>query len=53
MDKGCLIVVDGQEEYVMEGHTSIDITVSKSKARFVKFDMSFYKRVRDKLVNAI
>ena len=53
MDKGCLIVVDGQEEYVMDGATSIDITVSKSKARFVKFDTSFYKRVRDKLVNAI
>lgn len=53
MDKGCLIVVDGQEEHAMEGRTSVDIIVSKTKARFVKFDTAFYKRVREKLVNAI
>jgi NAD+ kinase len=52
-ERGCLIVTDGQEEFRMEGNTSVDISLSDRSSRFIRFDRDFYKRVRDKLVNAI
>ncbi|MGI5964706.1 MAG: inositol monophosphatase family protein [Candidatus Methanomethylophilaceae archaeon] len=53
MDKGCLMVVDGQHEYPMRGGTKAEFSLSDTKARFIKLDKDFYSRVRDKLVNAI
>ncbi len=53
MDSGCLLVVDGQTEYKLDGKTHIDFFKSAENVRFVKFSKDFYSRVRDKLVNAI
>ena len=53
MDKGCLIVLDGQEEYEMEGSSKVEFMLSDKKARFIRFDTDFYSRVREKLVNTL
>ncbi|MDD4709561.1 MAG: NAD(+)/NADH kinase [Candidatus Methanomethylophilaceae archaeon] len=53
MDKGCLIVVDGQHEYPMRGGTRAEFSLSDNLAKFIKLDKDFYSRVREKLVNAI
>ncbi|MDR3074658.1 MAG: NAD(+)/NADH kinase [Candidatus Methanoplasma sp.] len=53
MDSGCLLVVDGQEEYKIRGKTRIDFTRSSETVRFIRFNTDFYSRVREKLVNAI
>ena len=53
LERGCLLVVDGQTEYEMPGKTSVDLTKSNNVARFIRFDTDFYTRVREKLVNAI
>ncbi len=53
LDKGCIIVTDGQEEFKMRGASSVDILASGRKSRFIRLNTDFYKRVRDKLVNAI
>ena len=53
MDKECLIVLDGQEEYSMEGCSKVDFMLSDRKARFIRYDTDFYSRVRDKLVNTL
>jgi NAD+ kinase len=53
LDKDCVIVLDGQEEIPMEGRTKVDFMVSEKKARFIRFDMDFFSRVREKLVNAL
>lgn len=53
LDKGCLIVLDGQEEYQMEGGTRVEFMMSSKKARFIRFNMNFFSRVREKLVNAL
>ena len=53
MDKECLIVLDGQEEYRMDGCSKVDFMLSDRKARFIRYDTDFYSRVRDKLVNTL
>lgn len=53
LDKGCLIVLDGQEEIYMEGGSKVELMISEQKARFIRFDTDFYSRVRDKLVNTL
>lgn len=53
LDKGCLIVLDGQEEYSMDGCSKVEFMLSDRKARFIRFDTDFYSRVRDKLVNTL
>lgn len=53
MDKGCLIVIDGQHEYEMDGETYVEFSKADGYARFIKLDKDFYSHVRDKLVNAI
>jgi NAD+ kinase len=52
MDSGCLLVVDGQEEYEIRGKTRIDFIRSPETVKFIRFSTDFYARVRDKLVNA-
>lgn len=53
LDKECVIVLDGQEEIPMEGRTKVDFMLSEKKARFIRFNMDFFSRVREKLVNAL
>ncbi|MCL1810946.1 MAG: NAD(+)/NADH kinase [Methanomassiliicoccaceae archaeon] len=53
MDNGCILVVDGQEEYEIKGKTHIDFIRSSETVRFIRFNTDFYSRVREKLVNAI
>jgi len=53
LDKGCLLVIDGQAEYPISGGAKIDFTMSADKVRFISFNKDFYSRVREKLVNAI
>ena len=51
MDRGCMIVLDGQSEVGMEGGTSVQFMMSPNKARMIRFRDDFYSRVREKLVN--
>ena len=53
LDKDCLIVLDGQAEYEMEGKTKVEFMMSDKKARFIRFKTDFYSRVREKLVNTL
>lgn len=53
LDKGCLIVLDGQEEIYMEGGSKVEFMISEQKARFIRFGTDFYSLVRDKLVNTL
>ncbi len=53
LPKGCLIVLDGQDEIFMQGGSKVEFMLSESKARFVRFSTDFYSRVRDKLVNTL
>ncbi|MDR0508994.1 MAG: NAD(+)/NADH kinase [Candidatus Methanoplasma sp.] len=53
MDSGCLLVVDGQEEYEIKGKTRIDFIRSPDTVRFIKFNTDFYSKVREKLVNSL
>jgi NAD+ kinase len=53
LDKGCLIVIDGQHEYTMSGGTYVEFSKADDYAKFIKLDKDFYSHVRDKLVNAI
>lgn len=53
LDKGCLIVLDGQEEYEMDGLSKVEFMMSDKKARFIRYDTDFYSRVREKLVNTL
>jgi NAD+ kinase len=53
LDKDCVIVLDGQEEIPMDGRSKVDFMLSDRKARFIRFDMDFFSRVRKKLVNAL
>ena len=53
LDKGCLLVIDGQAEHPIEGGAKVDFVRSAEKARFITFHQDFYSRVRNKLVNAI
>ncbi len=53
LPKGCIIVLDGQEEIYMQGGSKVEFMLSESKARFVRFNTDFYSRVREKLVNTL
>ena len=53
LDKGCLLVIDGQKEYHLDGGSSIELTRSPRSSSFIVFDTDFYSRVRSKLVNSL
>ncbi len=53
MDKGCLLVLDGQQEHGMDGNTKVEFMMSSKKARFIRFNTDFYSRVREKLGTAL
>jgi NAD+ kinase len=53
MDKGCLLVVDGQEEYSIPGASKLEFTMSSDYGRFIRFDDDFYSRIHEKLESGL
>jgi NAD+ kinase len=53
MDKGCLLVVDGQEEYPIPGASKLEFTMSSNYGRFIRFDDDFYSRIHEKLESVL
>jgi NAD+ kinase len=53
MDKGCLLVVDGQEEYHIPGSSKLEFTMSSNYGRFIRFDDDFYSRIHEKLESGL
>jgi Predicted sugar kinase len=51
MEKGCVLVMDGQKEYKIPGNSKIEFMMSQNSARFIKLGSGFYTRIREKLVN--
>ena len=44
------LVLDGYKTFAITGKDKVEITKAKTKAYLVKFEQSFYKRVREKLI---
>ncbi len=53
LDKGCLLVIDGQTEHAVSGGSKIEMVRSSEKVRLLMFGKDFYSRVREKLVNLL
>ncbi len=51
MDKGCMLVIDGQKEVHLPGGSVVEMVSSSKHVRFVRFDKDFYTRINEKLVN--
>ena len=49
LNKGCILVMDGQKEIPIEGGSKVELTRSPRPATFIVFDTDFYKRVKEKL----
>jgi NAD+ kinase len=50
--KECIMVLDGQQEFAMDGEEVLDFTASEKKARFVSFQDDFYRDLEEKLIAA-
>ncbi len=53
LDKGCLLVIDGQNEFNIPGGSKVEMVRSQRTASFIVFENDFYSRVRKKLVSSI
>lgn len=53
LDKPCVLVIDGQEEYRMEGRSKVEFSLSENVGRFIRFQDDFYERMREKLICAL
>lgn len=51
--KSCMVVADGREEIKFEGGERLEISKSKSPAKFVRFNPDFYRNMREKLIEAL
>ena len=49
LNKGCILVMDGQKEIHIDGGSRIEMTRSPRSATFIVFDTDFYRRVKEKL----
>ena len=49
LNKGCILVMDGQKEIHIDGGSMIEMTKSPRSATFIVFDTDFYRRVKEKL----
>ena len=49
LNKGCILVMDGQKEIHIDGGSRIEMTKSPRSATFIVFDTDFYRRVKEKL----
>ncbi len=48
-ERQCMLVIDGQVEIGLAGNERLEFSSSSSRARFVRFDFDFYRRVHSKL----
>lgn len=53
LDRGCLLVIDGQKEYHIPGKTKLEFSLSKNYCRFIRFEDNFYERMHEKLVTSL
>jgi len=51
--KSCMVVADGREERKFEGGERLEVYKSKYPAKFVRFNPDFYRRMREKLLEAL
>lgn len=49
--KGCLVVLDGQEDFVLSPDDELEVWPSETKARFIRFEENFYDKIKEKLVS--
>lgn len=47
--RACRLVIDGQAEFELSGGEKIEFHASERRARFVRFDYDFYRRIHTKL----
>jgi NAD+ kinase len=53
LDKGCLLVIDGQREFNLPGGAKVELVRAPTPASLIVFDPDFYSRIREKLVRAL
>lgn len=51
--KSCSVVADGRDEKRFEGGERVEIFKSNMPAKFIRFDQNFFRRMREKLQEAI
>jgi len=51
--RSCMVVADGREEKKFEGGERLEVFKCKSPAKFIRFNPDFYRRMREKLLEAI
>ncbi|MEM2839792.1 MAG: NAD(+)/NADH kinase [Thermoplasmata archaeon] len=49
----CTIVADGRDEVIIEGGERLEVMKSKNPAKLVRFDPNFYRRMNEKLLEAL
>ncbi len=49
--KSCLVVLDGQKDFVFCPEDELEIWPSETKARFIRFEDNFYAKIKEKLVS--
>jgi NAD+ kinase len=47
--KECLLVMDGQHESSLKGSEDVVLTASERRAKFIRFQDDFYRRIEEKL----
>ncbi len=52
-DQNSYVIMDGQQEYPVDEHDEIEISVSPNKAEFITFKDSFYDKIREKLIKHV
>ncbi len=50
-DKPCLMVLDGQKEFEVKSEDIVEVEVSETRSKFIKFEKDFYERVKKKLIS--
>ena len=53
VDKSCLLVIDGQEEYGIPRSSKLEFSMSSDYGRFIRFDDDFYSRIHEKLESGL
>ncbi len=48
-ERACMLVIDGQVEIGLTGSEKLEFSSSETRARFVRFDFDFYRRIHSKL----
>lgn len=53
MDKGCVVVIDGQREHSIPGNSKVEFMMSTNYARFIMFNNDVYSKIQEKLVKVL